>query len=146
MLKKILSISGRPGLYRLVSQGKNMIIVEQLGSSRRLPVYGRDKIVSLGDISIYTADGEDTPLYNVLETLRQQNEGAQVDINALGDLRQAFAKVLPDFDSERVYTTDIKKVYQWYNLLVNSGFTSFLPEQAEEQAAEGDDAEASAAE
>lgn len=70
MLRKILSISGRPGLFRLVNQGKNMLIVESLATGKRTPAYARDKVMSLGDISIYTNDGGDTPLAKVLEAVK----------------------------------------------------------------------------
>ena len=67
MLKRILSISGKPGLFRLVSQGKNMLIVENIATGRRTPAYASDKVVSLGDISIYTTNDSDIPLADVLE-------------------------------------------------------------------------------
>ena len=74
MLKRILSIAGKPGLYRLVNQGKNMLIVENVANGKRTPAYARDKVVSLGDISMYTMDG-DVPLYDVLESLKAKQEG-----------------------------------------------------------------------
>ena len=82
MLKRILSISGKPGLYRLVSQGKNMLIVESLTNGKRMPAYARDKVVSLGDISIYTVE-DDEPLSEVLEKVKQTNNGQPVDVKAM---------------------------------------------------------------
>ena len=76
MLKRILSISGKPGLYRLVSQGKNMLIVESLTNGKRMPAYARDKVVSLGDISIYTVE-DDEPLSEVLEKVKQTTTGSR---------------------------------------------------------------------
>nr|MBD5376362.1 DUF5606 domain-containing protein [Bacteroides sp.] len=135
MLRKILAISGRPGLFRLVNQGKNMLIVEELTTGKRIPAYARDRVSSLGDISIYTVDG-DRPLAEVLELVKEKNEAKPVDLKAIGDLRAYFAEVLPDFDTERVYTADIKKLLQWYNLLVNNGITEFVEEAPAEEAEE----------
>ena len=137
MLKTILSISGRPGLYKLVNRGKGMLIVEDISTGKRTPAYARDKVISLGDISIYTEEG-DTPLGLVLDTVKEKNEGKAVDIKAIGndaDLREYFAEILPEYDRERVYTTDIKKLLLWYNLLVAAGITDFKPaEEASEEA------------
>ncbi len=137
MLKTILSISGRPGLYKLVNRGKGMLIVEEISTGKRTPAYARDKVISLGDISIYTEEG-DTPLGLVLDTVKEKNEGKAVDIKAIGndaDLREYFAEILPEYDRERVYTTDIKKLLLWYNLLVAAGITDFKPaEEASEEA------------
>lgn len=136
MLRKILSIAGRPGLYELVGHGKNMLIVQQLGTNRRSPAYARDKVVSLGDISIYTM-GDDKPLPEVFELIAAKNEQKPVDVKAFSsdaELREYFASILPDFDSDRVYTTDIKKVFQWYNQLVEAGVTKFVDEEAEQPA------------
>ncbi len=127
MLKTVLSISGRSGLYKLVSQGKNMLIVEAIGTGKRMPAYSHDKIISLGDIAIYTME-EDIPLADVFESIKEKNEGKAVDVKAMkGDkeIREYFATVLPDFDDERVYTNDIKKVFSWYNILVEAGMTEF---------------------
>lgn len=136
MLRKILSISGRPGLFRLVNQGKNMLIVESLATGKRTPAYARDKVMSLGDISIYTNDGGDTPLAKVLEAVRVANDGKAIDIKAIGgekELREYFATIMPDYDEDRVYGSDIRKIFQWYNQLLEAGFTSFA--EAEEDAA-----------
>ena len=140
MLKTILSISGRPGLFKLVNQGKNMLIVEAIATGKRMPAYAHDKIISLGDISIYTND-EDTPLSNVFESIKEKNEGKAVDVKALGgekEIRAYFATILPDFDDERVYTNDIKKIFNWYNQLIAAGFDTF---KAEEEAEETETAE-----
>ncbi|MDE6038031.1 MAG: hypothetical protein K2G05_07195, partial [Duncaniella sp.] len=89
------------------------------------------KVSSLGDISIYTDEG-DTPLGLVLDAVKVKNDGKPVDVKALGsdeNVREYFAEILPEFDRERVYTTDIKKLLSWYNLLVNAGITDFKPEE-----------------
>ncbi len=132
MLKTILSISGRPGLFKLVSQGKNMLIVESLLNGKRTPAYAHDKVISLGDIAIYTTE-EDIPLSEVFESIKTKNEGKTIDIKAIGgekEIRAYFATILPDFDDERVYTNDIKKVFSWYNQLIDAGIDKFKSEES----------------
>jgi len=146
MLKRILSIAGRPGLFRLVNQGKNMLIVEHLATGKRVPAYARDKVVSLGDISMYTMDG-DVALSKVLESLRIKQEGSPVDVKSMTDeqVRELFGEVLPDFDRDRVYTTDIRKLFSWYNQLLAAGITEFKEEEISggtDAEAAGDDVEA----
>ena len=144
MLKTILSISGRPGLFKLISQGKNMLIVESLVDNKRVPAYAKDKVIALGDIAIYTTEAE-VPLHEVLTSIREKEQGEKIAAlpgNPDG-LRAYLAEVLPDFDRERVYPSDIKKLLGWYNILVGAGLTNFTPEKeekaeetAEEKAAE----------
>ncbi len=142
MLKTILAISGKPGLYKLVRQGKNMLIVESLADKKRTPAYAHDKVISLGDISMYTVE-DDVPLGNVLESLKAKTDGKPVDIKSFKDdseVRSFFKEVLPDFDDDRVYTADIKKLFSWYNQLLAAGITEFKDaedEKAEEPATEG---------
>jgi len=140
MLKTILSISGKAGLYKLVSQGKNMLIVESLTDKKRFPAYGNEKIISLGDIAMYT-DTEDVPLREVLASMKKKENGAAVEMDvkkaSVEDLRSYLEEVLPNFDRDRVYPSDIKKLISWYNLLVKSGMTDFEEAQpAEEGSAE----------
>ncbi|MCM1349432.1 MAG: DUF5606 domain-containing protein [Firmicutes bacterium] len=138
MIKRILSIAGRPGLFKLVSQGKNMLIVESLTTGKRTPAYAHDKVVSLGDISIYTPT-EDVPLTDVFESIREKTEGKEVDYKKMSDaeLREYFGEILPDFDRDRVYNNDIRKVFAWYNQLIAAGVTEFKDKEIEEdQAAE----------
>lgn len=139
MLKTILSIAGRPGLFKLVNQGKNMLIVESLQTGKRTPAYAHDKVISLGDIAIYTVEN-DVPLTEVFASIKEKNNGEQVDIKAIGDdskLRAYFKEILPDFDEDRVYTNDIKKVFTWYNQLIAAGISDFTTEvPAEETDAE----------
>ena len=140
MLRDILSITGKPGLYKLVSRGNNMLIVESLLDGKRVPTYARDKIVSLGEISMYTM-GEDVSLSEVLTKLGEK-EGLKVAAidpkKADNDqLRNFFGEVLPDFDRDRVYPSDIRKLIQWYNILINAGITDFsIEEEGEEVAIE----------
>lgn len=134
MLQTILAISGKPGLYKLVSRAKNSLIVEALdGTHRRQPAFSTDRITSLADIAMYT-ETEDVPLHKVLSCLKELEGGkaSSIDIKkADGDeLREYFGKVLPDFDRERVHNSDIKKLLQWYNILVAAGITDFDEEMA----------------
>lgn len=144
MLRNVLSIAGRPGLFRLVSRGKNMLIVEAIATGKRTPAYPHDKVISLGDISIYTTEG-DILLGEVLESVKAKHNGETVDVKSLGsdaEIREYFGEVLPTYDRERVYTTDIKKLLSWYNLLVAAGITDFKPEEEAEEAAEAEEANA----
>ena len=132
MQQTILSIAGKPGLYKLVSRGKNNLIVEALdGTHRRLPAFGTDRITSLADIAMFT-DADDVPLMDVLESLKTLEDGKKSSLDfkkASGDeLREYFAKVLPAFDRERVHVSDIKKLIQWYNILIENGITDFKEE------------------
>lgn len=133
MLKSILSISGKPGLYKLVSNSKNMIIVESLENSKKMPVHARDRIVSLGDISIYTTEDE-VPLKDILMSIKEKENGAVASIlpNSKPDvLRAYFKEIAPNYDEDRVYPSDMKKVINWYNLLVNANI-DFAKEETEE--------------
>lgn len=138
MLRKILAITGKPGLFKILSQGKGMLIVEELGSGKRLPVHARDKVVSLGDIAMYTESG-DTALGEILDKTYAHFDSKKADIKAIiaGDgLRKEFEAIVEDFDRDRVHDNDIKKLFQWYNILVDNGFTKFAEEQAEAAAEE----------
>lgn len=130
MLKEILSIAGKPGLYKMVSQGKNMIIVESLLDGKRIPAYSKDKVVSLGDIAIYT-DKEEIALAKVFESIKQKENGSVCPVDPKADnndLRKYMEQVLPDYDRERVYPSDMRKLFAWYNVLVNNGLTDFIEE------------------
>lgn len=138
MLRTILSITGRPGLVKLVSQGNRSLIVEDLQNGTRFPAHSRDKIVSLGDISMYTMSG-DKPLAEILDAVYAKYEGKPIDVKAISagnGLSDAFGEIVPDFDRDRVYKTDIKKLFTWYNILLSAGFTKFTAEEEETPAAE----------
>ncbi|MDR0540790.1 MAG: DUF5606 domain-containing protein [Dysgonamonadaceae bacterium] len=136
MLKEILSVSGKSGLFKLISQGKNMFIAESLIDHKRIPVYMRDKVVSLGDISIYT-ENEDIPLGKVLRKIKEKQNGEAIDFDAASitpeELKEWFAGILPDFDKQRVYPSDIKKLMSWYNILVGEGLTDFEEKEEGEE-------------
>ena len=138
MLKNILSITGKPGLYKLVSQGNNMLIVESLLDGKRMPTYARDKIVSLGEISMYTM-GDDIALSEVLTNLAKKEECKAVSFDPKkadnNQLHTFFAEVLPDYDRDRVYPSDIRKLIQWYNILINAGITDFTVDENGEEVA-----------
>ena len=138
MLKKILSISGRPGLFKLVSYGKNIIIVESLLDGKRTAAHPRDRVVALGDISIYTTE-DDKPLGEVLEEINKKYNNKPIDKEVMKDgasLLEFIKGVLPTFDEERVHMSDMKKLVSWYNILVTNGYTTFLDKEEEEEEAE----------
>jgi hypothetical protein len=121
-LQGIISISGRPGLFKIVTQGKSNVIVESLIDKKRFPAFASEKISSIEDISIFTYE-EDVKLTDVFSTLLTQNEGKE-SINHKAEesvLRSTFTSVLPNYDIDRVYLSDIRKVFQWYNLLLKEG-------------------------
>lgn len=143
MKDTIIAISGKPGLYKLISRGNNNLIVETVDATRRrMPVFASDRVTSLRDTAMYT-DSEDKPLLEILDIMCKKEEGKETAINykkATGkELREYFAEILPDFDRDRVHDSDIKKLLQWYNILVKNGITDFLDE--EEQAEEAAEAE-----
>ena len=138
MLKEILSISGKPGLYKMISQGKNMIVVESLLDGKRVPAYTKDKVVSLGDIAIYT-NTEEIPLGQVFENISKKENGSVCPIDPKADnnmLRKYMEEVLPDFDRDRVYPSDMRKMFAWYNILINNGITVFLSKEEDKPAEE----------
>ncbi len=128
-METILSIAGKPGLYKLVSRGKATLIVETIDDAhRRLPAFATDRVTSLGDIAMYT-DAEDIALWEVLAKVGEKEGLKEASINykkcSSKELRDYFAEVLPNFDQGRVHDSDIKKLLQWYNILVKNGYTDF---------------------
>ncbi len=136
-LSGIISISGRPGLYKVIAQGKNSIIVESLTDNKRFPAYSSDRISTLEDISIYTID-DDKPLKEIFADIYEKQEGKEGPSHKadIGELTEYFTEILPDYDEERVYTSDIKKLFQWYNLLLKSGAMEATPEGEEGEQAD----------
>lgn len=129
MLQTILSIAGKPGLYKLVSRGKMNLIVEALdGTNKRQPVFATDRVTSLADIAMFT-DSEDVPLGDILTKVREKENGKEASINwrkaSAKELQTYFTEILPNFDRDRVHNSDIKKLLQWYNILVKAGETNF---------------------
>ena len=135
MLRRILSIAGRPGLFKLASQGKNMLIVEELASVKKTPAYATEKIISLNDIAIYTDEGE-VSLASVFDSIKKKENGAATSVKPSNDadqMRAYFGDVLPNFDRSRVHVSDIKKIMVWYNLLVGANMTDFVKEAKAEE-------------
>lgn len=143
MLKGIISISGKPGLYRLLSRGKNSLVVESLQTGKRTPTYPHERVMSLADITMYTEHG-DEPLPEIFEKIYTVKNGEPIDIKAFAsddDMRDFFATILPDFDRERVYNSDIRKLFTWYNMLIAAGVKEFKENEIkEDQAAEAAEA------
>ena len=136
MFERVLTISGKPGLYRLLSSGRNMIIVEAIDSTKkRVPVHNTDKVVMLDDIAIYT-DTEEVPLREVFAKIYEKENGVlplDLKMATPEELVEYFEGVMPDYDRERVYLTHIKKMYSWYNILVVNGVVDFKEEEQVEE-------------
>jgi hypothetical protein len=145
-LKEILSVSGKPGLFKTIAQTKTGVIIESLIDGKRIQAFASDKISSLGEISIFTTT-EDMPLREVFrlileKTSEQPAPDAKTDDKTL---KEFFETVIPDYDRERVYTSHIRKLVQWYNLLIANGINDFsapVEETEEESASPGDSGEA----
>ena len=138
MLNKILAISGKPGLFRFLSKGNKMIIVESIDDSkRRFPAYATDKIVALSDISIYTNDGKEVKLADVFNNAKKLYEEKEIDLHfkkaSQSEILEVFSKILPQYDEDRVHVSDMRKVIQWYNILTKYGFNDFSIEETDAQ-------------
>jgi L-rhamnose mutarotase len=135
MLKGILSISGYGGLFKMISQAKNSIIVESLMDGKRMPAYATSRISALEDISIFTEEG-DEKLLQVFKLIYDKEEGKQTisHKSSSQELKTFMESILPNYDKERVYVSDIKKVISWYNLLIEHELLnaeSFVEEEEE---------------
>ena len=139
MFERVLTISGKPGLYRLLSHGRNMFIVECVDASKkRVPVYNSDQVVMLDDIAIYT-DTEELPLRNVFAKIYEKENGVlpfDLKMTTPEEMVEYFEGILPDYDRERVYLTHIKKMFGWYNILVANGIVDFTAEEQEGELAQ----------
>ena len=138
MLKEILSVSGKPGLFKLISQGKNMYVAESLIDGKRIPVYARDKVVSLGDIAVYT-ETEEIPLATVFNNIKIKESGAVISFQSNiqpTELRAYFDQILPDYDKDKVYPSDMKKIMSWYNILLEAGISDFDQPEVESESSE----------
>lgn len=137
-LSEILSIAGYPGLFKFVAQSKNGIIVESLVNQKRMVVQGSSKVSTLGDIAIFTIE-EDIALGQVFDNMYKGCEGKEAISHKSDEktLKAEFEKFLPEYDKDRVRISDIKKVFSWYNILVNAGVTEFI--EAEEEATEAEE-------
>ena len=129
MLETILAIAGKPGLYRLVNRGNRSLIVETIDKAKkRMPAFGTDRIISLADIAMYT-DSEEVPLRQVLKNMLEKEGGKKASIDVKKASKEELAtyvgEVLPNFDRDRVFPSDMKKLVQWYDILVENGLTDF---------------------
>ena len=127
MIDKILSISGKPGLYRLLSRGKNMLICESLVDGHRVPALQHDKVLSLGDIAMYST-GDEVPLNTVFGWAKEKTGGKIAPVTTKDDAaaqRAWFAEVFPNYDEDRVHAGDIRKFIQWFNILIETGNDDF---------------------
>lgn len=133
-LSKILSISGKPGLYKMLAQTKNGLVVESLIDGKRFTAFSHERISTLEEISIYTED-EDKPLREVLKAIHDKQEGkAAISPKSDGkELKTFFEEAVPDYDKENVYVSDIKKVIGWYNTLVEHDLLDFTEEEEEKK-------------
>ncbi|NER15520.1 hypothetical protein GWK08_18845 [Leptobacterium flavescens] len=135
-LDKILAISGKPGLYELKTQTRSGFVVESLLNGKKITIGMRNNVSMLSEIAIYTLS-EEIPLGDVLDKIKEKESGNNTSINhkdSKDKLEEYFFEVLPDYDEDRVYASDIKKVIQWYNLLISKGITDFKQEEESEEA------------
>lgn len=135
MLKDIIAIAEKPGLYRLLSSANNgnTLIVESLQDKKRFPVFGSSQPSALADIAIYT-DTEEVPLKELFKTIFNKLEGKKCEVKRgnAKDLQTFMAEILPNYDRERVYVSDMKKIFSWYNLLLNNNLLKFEEENIEQ--------------
>ena len=134
-LSKILSIAGKPGLYKLDGEKKNNLVVESLTDGKRMPAFAHERISSLQEISIYTT-GEDLPLHDALKMVYEMTGGKPVENPkkmSSDRLKELFKQAIPDYDEDSVYVSDMKKVFTWYNLLLEKGILDFSEEEKEEK-------------
>lgn len=142
-LSKILAISGKPGLFLIKSQGAGKLIVESIIDGKHFPAFANDKISSLEEISIFTTD-EDTPLKNVFMSIHEKfGDKLDFEVKKLSpvELKEKFMAVLPNYDEDAVYQSDMKKVFQWYQLLNDKGLLDFTVEEKKEETAKEEPAE-----
>ncbi|MEM6892304.1 MAG: DUF5606 domain-containing protein [Bacteroidota bacterium] len=137
-LEKILSIGGKPGLYKLLTQTRTGFVGESLIDGKRVTVGMRNNVSVLSEIAIYTLE-EEVPLRTVFQKIKEKEAGKKTAISHKAEkiqLEEYFFEVLPNYDEDRVYASDIKKIVQWYNILVENGITDFEEVKDEEAAAE----------
>ena len=134
---KIISVTGKPGLFQVISQSKNAIIAESLTDKKRLAINATQNVSLLENIAIYTYE-EDMPLLEVFKAISEKTEGKKAlsHKESGNKLTSFFTEVLPNYDDERVYTSNIKKVIQWFNLLIESGFDFSIIEESNATEAE----------
>ncbi len=139
-LKEILAISGKPGLYKFISQGRNAMIVENIEDNSRTSAFATEEVSALEDIAIFTEE-EEVSLRDVLKKIfEKENEGEAISHKANSqELKKWFEEVLPTYDKDRVYVSDIKKVALWYNLLCKMKMLDFTEDEEESKEKEVDE-------
>lgn len=132
-LSQILSIAGKPGLFKILNQSRGGVVVTSINDGKKMVVGQTQRVSTLSDISIYTLEG-DEPLANIFEKMRKQSGGKEVEVEFKDPdaLREYFFRIFPEHDEDRVYPSDIKKMIKWFNLLLEKG----LIDSAEEEKAE----------
>ncbi len=136
-LNKILSISGKPGLYKLLTQTRSGFVAESLLDGKKVTVSFKNNVSVLSEIAIYTLE-EEVPLKDVFEKIKEKESGGKTSVShkdAKIKLEEYLFEVLPNYDEDRVYASDIKKIIQWYNLLHEHGITEFDSSEEEEEIA-----------
>ncbi len=125
-LEKILAISGKPGLYELTAQSRGGFIVKSIPEGKKMAVNIRHNVSLLSEIAIYTYT-EEVPLADIFEKIKEKEDGGEAisPKSSKAEMEKYFTEILPDYDVDRVYTSDMKKIFQWYNLLIKNGFTEF---------------------
>ncbi|MFT6997056.1 MAG: hypothetical protein ACJAQ4_000801 [Cryomorphaceae bacterium] len=133
-LSQILSIAGKPGLFKILNQSRGGVVVTSLNDGKKMVVGQTQHVSTLSDISIYTLEG-DEPLSNIFEMMREQSDGKEVEVDAKDPdaLREYFFKIFPEHDEDRVYPSDIKKMIKWFNLLLEKGLLEKEEEEKKEE-------------
>jgi hypothetical protein len=139
-LDKILAISGKPGLYELTAQSRGGFIVKSIPEGKKMAVNIRHNVSLLSEIAIYTYT-EEVPLAEIFEKIKEKEDGGEAISHkaSKAELENYFAEILPDYDVDRVYASDMKKIFQWYNLLVKNGITDFATTEEEKPVDENND-------
>jgi hypothetical protein len=134
-LSKILSIAGKPGLYKILNQSRGGVVVTSLQDGKKMVVGQTQRVSTLSDISIYTLEG-DEPLENIFTKMHEQSNGKEVEVDFKDDdaLREYLFRIFPEHDEDRVYPSDIKKIIKWFNLLLKKGLLEIEEETATEAA------------
>ena len=137
-LKDFISVAGKSGLHTIVGKSKNNVIVESLKDKKRFPIFNTNKISGLSDISIYTYD-EEILLSELFDRIQKKykKEAAISHLESAEELKKVFEELVPNYDQEQVYSSDIKKVFQWYNILHNTD--NLIKEESKEEKKESSD-------
>jgi hypothetical protein len=138
-LSQILSIAGKPGLFKILNQSRGGVVVTSLNDGKKMVIGQTQRVSTLSDISIYTLEG-DEPLANIFEKMRKQSDGKEVEVEFKDPdaLREYFFRIFPEHDEDRVYPSDIKKMIKWFNLLLEKGLLDSVVEEKAEETSSGE--------